>query len=61
MEDNNELIKILFIELVEELGGIVKLDAIKITKDVKENKFKSIGVRVEDGVAIVEVFDEDEN
>ena len=61
MEDDNDLIRVLFAELVDELGGIVKLDANKIVKDARENRFKKIAVRVEDGVAIVEVFDEDEN
>jgi len=62
MQDNNDLIRILLAELVEELGGIVKLDANKILNDVKTNKLKSIGIRVEGEEAIVEVFeDEDEN
>lgn len=61
MEDNNDLIKILFMELVEELGGIVKLDANVVINKVKVNKLKSIGVRVENEEIIVEVFDEDEN
>lgn len=59
-QDNNEIIRVLFAELVDELGGVVKLDATKILSNIKENKFKQIGLRVEGDVAIVEVFDEDE-
>jgi len=61
MEDNNELIKILLAELVDELGGVVKLDATKILNNMKNNKFKEIGLSVEGDVAIVEVFDENED
>jgi hypothetical protein len=59
--DNDALIRVLFAELIDELGGIVRLDAIKILADIKENKFKEIGLRIEGDVATVEVFDEDEN
>jgi hypothetical protein len=59
MEDNHELIKILLIELIEELGGTIELDARKISEDVAQNKFKSIGVRVANGIVTVEVVDED--
>lgn len=61
MEDNNELIRILLAELVDELGGIVKLDATKILSNIKENRFKEIGLRVDGDVAIIEVFEENEN
>jgi hypothetical protein len=61
MKDNSDLIRVLFAELVEELGGIVKLDANKILENVKQNKFKSIGIRVEGTEAIVEVFDENQD
>lgn len=60
MEDN-DLIRVLFAELVDELGGIVKLDASKLAEDSKQNKFKKIAVSVNDGVVTVEVFDEDES
>lgn len=61
MENNDDLIRVLFAELVDELGGIVKLDARKLAEDAKKNKFKKIAVRSQDGVVIVEVFDEDES
>lgn len=60
MEDD-DLIRVLFAELVDDLGGIVKLDAKKLAEDAKQNKFKQIAVRVDDGVVTVEVFDEDES
>lgn len=59
MEDN-DLIRVLFAELVDELGGIVKLDAKKLAEDARQNKFKQIAVRVDDGVVTVEVFEENE-
>jgi hypothetical protein len=60
-DDNNEIIRVLFAELVDELGGVVKLDATKILNNVKENKFKQIGLRIEGEVAIVEVFEQNED
>jgi predicted negative regulator of RcsB-dependent stress response len=61
MEDNNELIKILLAELVIELGGTAKLNATKILTDIKENKFKEIGLRIDGDVAIIEVFEQNDN
>lgn len=60
MEDDKDLSKILLAELIEELGGVVRLDATKILVDLKEGKFKEIGLKIENGVAILEVFDENE-
>lgn len=60
MEAEKDISKILLAELIEELGGVVRLDATKVLRDLKENKFKEIGIRLEDGVAILEVFDADE-
>jgi hypothetical protein len=61
VEDNNDLIKVLFAELVCELGGIAKLDSRNILNNIKANRIKSIGIRVEEDDVIVEVFDEDED
>lgn len=62
MEDNSELIKLLFAELVSELGGVVRLDSQKIMDNVNKKKFKEIGISMEGPIAVVEVFeDEDEN
>jgi hypothetical protein len=60
MENNNDLMRVLLAELVDELGGIVKLDASKILANAKKNKFKRIGLRIDGNDAIIEVFDEDE-
>ncbi len=61
MEDNTELVTIILAELIEEMGGIVRLDATKILADLKDEKFKEITMRLEEGVAILEVFDADES
>lgn len=61
MEDSTELVTIILAELIEEMGGIVKLDATKILADLKNDRLKEIRMRLEDGVAILEVFDENES
>jgi hypothetical protein len=61
MNDNNDLMRILFAELIEELGGIVKLDACKIKNTIENRQLKSIGIKIDNNVVIVEVFDEDED
>jgi hypothetical protein len=63
MEDyDNDLIRVVLAELVEDLGGIVKLDAKKILNKARVNKFKQIRMTVNGDEAIVEIFDdEDEN
>ena len=61
MEDNTELVTIILAELIEEMGGVVRLDATKILADLKAERFKEITMRLEEGVAILEVFDADES
>lgn len=60
MEDE-ELLKILFAELIEELGGVVELDANKVLTDIKQGRFKRIGIAIKENIVYLEVFDEDEN
>ena len=60
MEENKDLTKILLAALIEELGGVVRLDAVKILADLKEGRFKEIGLQLKDDVVILEVFEEDE-
>ena len=60
MEENKDLTKILLAALIEELGVVERLDAVKILADLKEGRFKEIGLQLKDDVVILEVFEEDE-
>lgn len=61
MEDNTELVIIILAELIESMGGVVQLDATKILADLKDGRFKEITMRLVEGVAILEVFDANED
>lgn len=55
-----DLIRVLLAQIVEDMGGIVKLDAGKILEKARNNEFKQIALRIKGEVAIVEIVDEDE-
>lgn len=61
--ENEEKSIVVFIlaNLLEELGGVVELDASKILNDIKSGRNKEIKLSIKDGKAVVEVFDENEN
>lgn len=59
-KDFNDISKVLLAALVDELGGVVELDAEKLLAEIKANRIKQLSMRIEAGKAIVEVFEEDE-
>jgi len=59
-KDFNEISKVVLASLVDELGGVVELDAAKLLTDIKQGRIKQISMRIENGKAIVEVFEENE-
>jgi hypothetical protein len=61
MQYDNDMIRILLIELVDQIGGIVKLDTKKVLRDLKEDKIKGIAVSINGDEVIVEVIDETED
>jgi hypothetical protein len=58
---DNDMIRVLLIELVDQMGGIALLDTNKVLKDLKEDKLKGIAVRINGDEVIVEVIDETED
>jgi len=58
IQDLNHLAPFILAALVEEMGGIIELDAKEILEDIKSNKFKKLGIFIERGRLYVEVFDE---
>lgn len=45
-------------QLIEDMGGIVELDAEEVFEAIKEKKFKKMGLIIQEGRLIIEVFDE---
>lgn len=60
MVDNNELVQLLFAELVSELGGTVKLDALTVMDSINSGRLKQIGISIEEDEITIEVFEQDE-
>lgn len=59
--DEKSITVFVLAHLIEELGGIVELDAEKLLKDIKDGSYKEIRLSIKDGKAIVEVIDESES
>lgn len=58
--EEKEITGFILANLIDELGGVVELDAIKLLEDIKLGKYKRIEVSIKDSKAIVEVIDENE-
>lgn len=55
-EDDINKMKLILAELVHQMGGVVELDATKLVENIKSNELKDLGIRLENGKVIVEVF-----
>jgi hypothetical protein len=58
IQDLNHLAPFILAALVEEMGGIIELDAEEILEDIKSNKYTKLGIFIEKGRLYVEIFDE---
>lgn len=59
--NKNDLAMTLLAELVDALGGVAKLDATYISDNMREGKFKSVRVTLEDDEVVLEVVDENQD
>jgi len=59
--NKNDLTKMVLIALINEMGGIIKLDARKMLDDLKAGIFTDLAIKIEGDELIAEVFTLDEN
>lgn len=58
-EEQVRILALVLAELVDDMGGIVELDAIKLRKQLKQNPARGLKIDIVGNKLIVEVIDED--